>query len=90
MMELMNDEAISVGAERRREVLANTMKSARGSSVRRAAGAALMAIGRRVAGDVPAASIRPADRRVAAVAVSATGRARPSAPRTMQTTGDCI
>jgi hypothetical protein len=90
MLELMNDEAISVGAKRRREVLADTMKSARGSSFRHAAGVALVAIGRRVAGDVPAASIRPADRRVAAVAVSATGTVRSSARRAMQTTGDCI
>jgi hypothetical protein len=88
MLELMNDEAISVGAERRREVLTGTMKAARGSSFRHAAGVALVAIGRIVAGDLPTATSLVAGRH--AVTVPSSGSARPATRRAMRPTGDCL
>jgi hypothetical protein len=96
MLELTSDVAISVGAERRREVLSNSMRAAHGSGagLRHAAGAALVAIGQRVAGDMAATAVVAPTGAISATrgvaAVPATGRARPSARRRMQPTGDCI
>ena len=54
MMELMNMEALRVGAERRREVLEQTMRDAKASEgLRHAAGLALVAFGQRISGDEP-------------------------------------
>ena len=54
MMELMSTEALRVGADRRREVLEQTMREAKASDgVRHTAGVALVAVGRRISGEVP-------------------------------------
>ncbi|MDH4333834.1 MAG: hypothetical protein OEW24_00980 [Chloroflexota bacterium] len=58
MFEMMNQQALSVGAQRRREVATQTMREARrdaSNGLPRAVGAALVAVGRRVAGEMPAA-----------------------------------
>ena len=53
MMELMSQEALRLGAERRREVALATMRDVRASEgVRRATGAAIVAVGQRVAGEL--------------------------------------
>ena len=60
VFEMMNQQALSVAAERRREVASKTMREVRpftGVGVRHAVGAALMAVGHRVAGEIP--SVRP-------------------------------
>jgi hypothetical protein len=53
MMEVMNQVALELGAERRREVLSESMRAARvnESRVRQVAGAALVAAGSWVAGE---------------------------------------
>jgi len=57
MFELMNQQALSVGAGRRHELAVETMRDARlsGGSARQAVGLALVAVGSRVAGEMPAA-----------------------------------
>ena len=53
MLELMSQEALRLGAQRRREVALSTMRDARASDgARHAAGAAIVAIGQRVAGEI--------------------------------------
>ena len=53
MMELMSQEALRLGADRRREVALETMREVRAAdSVRSAAGAAIVAIGQRVTGEI--------------------------------------
>ena len=53
MMELMSQEALRLGAERRQEVALSTMRDVRASEgMRRAAGAALVALGQRIAGEI--------------------------------------
>ena len=62
MMELMSQEALRLGAERRREVALATMRDARAAEgVRRATGTAIVALGQRVAGELTSgnASLRP-------------------------------
>jgi hypothetical protein len=56
MFELMSQQALSVGAQRRHEVAVETMRDARLSNggARLAIGVALVAIGQRVAGEMPA------------------------------------
>jgi hypothetical protein len=56
MFELMNQQALSVGAGRRREVAIETMRHAHRSNggARQALGFALVSIGQRVAGEMPA------------------------------------
>jgi len=55
MFELMNQQALAVGAGRRREVAVETMRNARLSngSARHAVGFAIVSIGQRVAGEMP-------------------------------------
>jgi hypothetical protein len=53
MMELMSQEALRLGAERRREVAVATMRDVRASEgMRRAAGSAIVALGQRVTGEL--------------------------------------
>lgn len=62
MMELMSQEALRLGAQRRREVALETMRDARAAeSFRHAAGIAIIAVGQRVAGGITSgsASLRP-------------------------------
>ena len=56
MFELMSQQALSVGAERRREVAVETMRDARLSNgaARQVVGLALVTVGQRVAGEMPA------------------------------------
>jgi hypothetical protein len=56
MFEMMNQQALSVGAGRRREVAIETMRDARLSngSARHAVGLALVGFGQRIAGEMPA------------------------------------
>jgi hypothetical protein len=56
MFELMNQQALAVGAGRRREVAIETMREARLSNgaARHAVGLVLVGIGQRVAGEMPA------------------------------------
>ena len=56
MFELMNQQALSVGARRRRELAVETMRDARtpNGGARQAVGLALVAMGQRVAGEMPA------------------------------------
>jgi len=63
MFELMSQQALSVGAQRRHEVAAETMRDARqsGGGPRQALGIALVAIGQRVAGEMPAGQATQAD-----------------------------
>jgi hypothetical protein len=58
MMEFMSQLALEVGAERRREVALDTMRQPKTSNprLRRAAGAAVIAVGRRISGEFPATS----------------------------------
>jgi hypothetical protein len=52
MMELMSQEALRLGAERRREVALETMRDVHDAeSVRHTTGAAIVAIGQRVSGE---------------------------------------
>jgi hypothetical protein len=86
MLELMSQEALRLGAERRREVALETMRDARrAESLRHATGVALVAMGRRVAGEL---SSEPASPAMAAAATVAPGPAL-ATPR-LQTSGDCI
>jgi hypothetical protein len=79
MLELMSQEALRLGSERRQEVARETIRDARrAETLRHATGVALVAMGHRVAGNAPTPS-----RSVAIVASSA------KAPK-LQTTGDCI
>lgn len=58
MFELMNQQALSVGASRRRELAVETMREMRhrgADGVRRTVGLALVAVGQRVGGEAPAA-----------------------------------
>jgi hypothetical protein len=59
MFELMNQQALAVGAGRRREVAVETMREARLSSgaARHAVGLALVGVGQWVAGEMPAAQV---------------------------------
>ena len=53
MMELMSQEALRLGVERRREVALETMRDAHAAEgVRRATGTAIVALGQRVAGEL--------------------------------------
>ena len=56
MFEMMNQQALGVGAERRREVALETMREARQSegTARQAMGIALVSVGRRLEGEMPA------------------------------------
>lgn len=56
MFELMSQQALSVGAQRRREVAVETMRDGRSTNggARQALGIALVTIGQRVAGEMPA------------------------------------
>jgi hypothetical protein len=56
MFEMMNQQALSVAAGRRREVAVETMRSARlaDGAARHTVGLALVGIGRWVAGEMPA------------------------------------
>lgn len=56
MFELMNQQALLVGAGRRREVALDTMREARISNgtARHAVGIALVSVGRRLEGEMPA------------------------------------
>ena len=56
MFEMMNQQALSVGAGRRREVALETMREARLSNgaARHAVGIALVSVGRRLEGEMPA------------------------------------
>lgn len=58
MFEMMNQQALSVGAGRRRELAIETMRDARLSNggARQAVGLTLVSIGQRVSGGMPAAS----------------------------------
>jgi hypothetical protein len=60
MMELMSQVALEAGAERRREVAQETMRAARAADggFRHVAGVAVIGIGRRIAGEMPATSRR--------------------------------
>jgi hypothetical protein len=61
MLELMSMEALRVGAERRREVLAETMRDVHASAgLRHAAGLVLVAVGERITGERLAAEPAPA------------------------------
>ena len=63
MMELMSQEALRLGAERRREVALETMRDARvAEGLRHATGVAIVANGERVSGEVSSGnkSLRPA------------------------------
>ena len=63
MFEIMSQQALSVGAARRHEVAVETMRDARLSNggARQALGLALVAIGERVAGELPAVRSTQAD-----------------------------
>ena len=75
MLELMSQEALRVGAERRREVALDTMRASRQSDgLRRAAGVAIVALGERLAS---AGEARPQLAVVAGTTATATA------------TGDC-
>lgn len=53
MMELMSQEALRLGADRRREVALETMREVHAAdSVRRTTGAAIVALGQRVTGEI--------------------------------------
>jgi hypothetical protein len=56
MLEMMNQQALSVGANRREELAIETMRDARRAdgAARHAAGRVLVSIGDRVAGEMPA------------------------------------
>ena len=56
MFEMMNQQALTVGAERRQELAIETMHDARraNGSARQAAGRALVGIGQRFGGEMPA------------------------------------
>jgi hypothetical protein len=56
MFEMMNQQALAVGAGRRREVALETMREARFSNgtARHAVGLALVGVGQWVAGEMPA------------------------------------
>jgi hypothetical protein len=56
MFEMMNQQALSVGAGRRQELAIETMRAARraNGAARHAVGRALVTIGQRVAGEMPA------------------------------------
>jgi hypothetical protein len=63
MFEMMNQQALAVGAGRRREVAIETMREARLSNgaARHTIGLALVGVGQRVAGEMPApqAAVQP-------------------------------
>ena len=56
MFEMMNQQALSIGADRRREVALETMHDTQRSNgaARHAVGVALVSFGRRVSGEMPA------------------------------------
>jgi hypothetical protein len=58
MFELMNQRALEIGEERRREVALETMRASQrpGGQLRHATGTAVMAVGRRIYGDGPTSS----------------------------------
>lgn len=58
MIEFMSQLALDVGADRRREGALDTMRQAKTSNggLRKAAGAAVIAVGRRISGEIPAPS----------------------------------
>ena len=58
MFEMMNQQALSVGADRRQEVAVTTMRDSRQGSggARQAVGLALVSFGQRVSGEMPAGS----------------------------------
>lgn len=58
MFEMMNQQALSVGADRRHELAVETMRDARlaNSDPRQALGLALVSFGRRVSGEMPASA----------------------------------
>ena len=54
MFEMMNQQALMVGAARRRELAAEAMRDARmGSAATQAVGVALVAVGQRMADEFP-------------------------------------
>lgn len=56
MFEMMNQQALMVGAARRRELAAEAMRDARrGSATTQAVGLALVAVGQRMADELPTA-----------------------------------
>jgi hypothetical protein len=63
MFEMMNQQALSIGAARRQELAIETMRDARraNGAARHAAGRALVSIGQRVAGEMPAKRAAQAD-----------------------------
>ena len=56
MFEMMNQQALSVGADRRHELAAQTMRGSRRANggARQALGVALVGLGQRVSGEMPA------------------------------------
>ena len=60
MMELMSYQALETGAQRRREVVLETMRAARASNtrLRQAAGTVLVGIGQMIAGERSVVSAR--------------------------------
>jgi hypothetical protein len=58
MFEMMNDQALAVGAARRRELAVETMHDSRLASggARQAIGLALVSVGQRVSGEMPASN----------------------------------
>jgi hypothetical protein len=58
MFEMMNQQALSVGAERRRELAVETMHDARlaNGTARQALGLARVSFGQRVSGQMPASN----------------------------------
>lgn len=58
MFEMMNQQALSIGADRRRELAVETMRDARlaNGGTRQALGLALVSFGQRVSGEMPASA----------------------------------
>ena len=56
MFEMMNQQALSIGAARRRELAVETMRDSRQASggTRQAVGLAVVSFGQRVSGEMPA------------------------------------
>jgi hypothetical protein len=64
MFEMMNQQALSVGAGRRHELAVATMREARlsnGGGARQTVGLALVSIGQRFAGETPARRVSRAE-----------------------------
>jgi hypothetical protein len=63
MFEMMNQQALSVGAERRHELAVETMRDSRVATggARQALGIALVSFGQRVSGEMPARQAAPTE-----------------------------